>query len=469
MVVSEKDITKLFGLAQKLVKTHQNVFKQRAIQKEMETTSLMKLVDDQFNMFKEDIKQVSILQTKIQKTNDEHIHEILSTRYGLDCKRIHTRIQHFMDNYNKSIQQANAILIDNWMKDRKNRPKNALAPKGDLENKLFYGRSLDNGKRVAIRPNNQFQLYMHGYWMFDDYRVPTHVELFETPLLYTEATFEQLNATTCSKEESITDIEHVLLGTDCDDEDKQPHVKRQKTKEHDTTFILPKTNHVEQNEQNNILDDGANLNKKEEQTEDTIVHITKEITEENTSKEITKDTSKEQQHNKAELCCDVFTETQNPHASTALQKTYVSNVSSPLHKKQKINALTDVSKPIACHIEQRVLSIYDKIHTYIDYVESLDIDDNMFAQYPKLLECPLYWNPDAKITIKNINRIQKNKWFYEKMQNQVKTLHECILYIATHAEHDMKVGTKTTYTAFMWFKNMLGAERVNRSVRRLYW
>jgi len=59
--------------------------------------------------------------------------------------------------------------------------------------------------------------------------------------------------------------------------------------------------------------------------------------------------------------------------------------------------------------------------------------------------------------------------FYHDMQQAQFTLDECIKWIILFAVDDMKVGKKTKYTAFMWFKNMLGASHQNSRTRRLFW
>ena len=116
--------------------------------------------------------------------------------------------------------------------------------------------------------------------------------------------------------------------------------------------------------------------------------------------------------------------------------------------------------------------LFTKIRKYIQNIETLqkeDIENPLFKKYPKLLEYPVVWKPDAMVRVENFSQVRKNYLFYHDMQHASFTLEECIKWIILYAKDDMKVGSKTTYTSFMWFKNMLGAERVNTRTRRLFW
>jgi hypothetical protein len=117
----------------------------------------------------------------------------------------------------------------------------------------------------------------------------------------------------------------------------------------------------------------------------------------------------------------------------------------------------------------KVIQPYSTVADYLKDHPEDSVKYSEFVKFPKLLEHPVTWNPGAKVRIENYKNVRKNYRFYFEMGKAEFTLDECIKYIVLFAEKDLKVGTKTKYTQYMWFLNMLGAERVNKISRRLYW
>lgn len=117
----------------------------------------------------------------------------------------------------------------------------------------------------------------------------------------------------------------------------------------------------------------------------------------------------------------------------------------------------------------KVIQPYSTVADYLKDHPEDSVKYSEFVKFPKLLEHPVTWNPEAKVRIENYKKVRKNYLFYFEMGKAEFTLDECIKYIVLFAEKDLKVGTKTKYTQYMWFLNMLGAERVNKISRRLYW
>jgi hypothetical protein len=428
-------VSNILQIAAQEVQSHADIFKHKIVKQQLETTDMARSIKDQFSLFNQIYKNIMKLQKRIHTTTDTHIQESLTDRYTTDCQQIVNRIQKFIENYKNTVCSANDILINDWMKQRPHRPKQMLPPVADLCDNLFFGRTLQNGKRVAIRANNEMQLFIYGIWIFDSYALATEVDLFDSPIPYTEDTFQSLNVT---NNECVSDGSIEIEMTDTSDGDACERVrpsprKRLKTK-HDTEMHrLP------------ITIQPSDI------TDDTVTAM--------------------------EVDVPSIGHTINRPQACAVQ-------AEPLHQNHNVpidgptvvpatqthtETFTPNTSTQAYNSDKRVKRIYQQIRKYIEDIDSLPSDDKAFDTYPKLLECPIYWKPDAKVSITNFQNVKKNKWFYEHMKTQEFTLHQCIEHIARCAEHDMKVGNRTTYTSFMWFKNMLGAERVNKSSRRMYW
>ena len=93
---------------------------------------------------------------------------------------------------------------------------------------------------------------------------------------------------------------------------------------------------------------------------------------------------------------------------------------------------------------------------------------NPLKKFPRLLDHPISWQPNAIVRVENFWRVKKNYLFYNDMHHAHFNLDECVKWVIL-SKDELTVGTKTTYTSFMWFTNMLGAERVNTRTRRLFW
>lgn len=410
-------VSYLIGKATQTVDSLKNLFKQKVVKQQMRTKDIMKSIQEHLSCFQQEKKNIIKLKKRIDKTNDNYIQESLTERHTTDCNQLCMKIQQFIDNYNKTVCTAKDSIINEWMKQRKNRPKNVLPPVADIQNNLFFGRTLESKKRVAIRANEQMQLYMYGIWEIDEYGHGTEVDFIQPPIIYNESTFQKWNMNgmvhTFSNETEM--IETILNGEDCDSYTPSSS-KRMKLTHTPLDHTL-------------VEEDTQNLN-------DVIVDTT----------------FAECKFVPLEIPIPI--ETTNSIAQKSDGKSESIATSVPAHLYNS---------------EDTVLRIYDKIQKYIQNIESLSNDDKMFERYPRLLDCPVYWNPSAKVTIQNFQNVKKNRWFYEHLQKQNYNLHQCILHIARCSQYDMKVGTKTTYTSFMWFKNMLGAERVNKTMRRLLW
>ena len=124
-----------------------------------------------------------------------------------------------------------------------------------------------------------------------------------------------------------------------------------------------------------------------------------------------------------------------------------------------------------CKLDKAHKRVYNKIVDYIKNVERLqenDPDDDLFTKFPKLLVHPVGWKPDAIVRVENCERVRSNYLVYSDIRYAHFSLDEYVKWIVLRSEEDLQVGNQK-YTPFMWFKNMLGAERVNTRTRRVFW
>ena len=137
------------------------------------------------------------LQKRIHTTTDTHIQESLTDRYTTDCQQIVNRIQKFIENYKNTVCSANDILINDWMKQRPTPPKTNVTLQLQIYVIIYFlVVHCKMANVVAIRANNEMQLFIYGIWIFDSYALADRSGIcLIHSIPYTEDTFQSLNVT----------------------------------------------------------------------------------------------------------------------------------------------------------------------------------------------------------------------------------------------------------------------------------
>lgn len=179
------DVKRSLNEATSFVKKYKNTFKSQNVRSHMNTTDAEHTVKLQLKRFQKEYDTIKKGNKRIEKTTDARVKGEYIRRQECDYRVLARKIQSWFEHYKKDVIYAIDIVINTHMLNRDKRPFRCRPPVCDSFSRYYFGRTVCEGKMLAIRANYEGSFLIQG-WLFYHPDTGADVELFKDFLPYTE-------------------------------------------------------------------------------------------------------------------------------------------------------------------------------------------------------------------------------------------------------------------------------------------
>jgi hypothetical protein len=173
--------------AKNYVKKHnKTTFRLTNVRENMNLTDAIDNATRQLKTFEKEYREIQKTSTRIDKATDDKIKQVYIFRQERAYELLTTKVRSWFCNYQKDVIHAVDIIINNNMCNRSQRPYQCKPPVYDDHNRYYFGRTVCQGKTLAIRADCDGKFFIHG-WLHYDSNTGANVELFDVPIEYIES------------------------------------------------------------------------------------------------------------------------------------------------------------------------------------------------------------------------------------------------------------------------------------------
>lgn len=151
----------------------------------MDTTDAQHNVKQQLKQFHKEYKNLQENGKRIENATSLAMQEDYIHRQECACRVLLRKIQSWFEHYKKDVMCAIDIVINAHMLNRSRRPFRCRPPVCDHDDRYYFGRTVEEGRVLAVRANYEGQFLIQGWLTYDTYN-GAHVELFSSFLPYNE-------------------------------------------------------------------------------------------------------------------------------------------------------------------------------------------------------------------------------------------------------------------------------------------
>jgi len=172
--------------AKDYVKKHKGTFTLASVRAKMNLTDAQHNTNQQLKTFEKEYRTIQKTAKRIEKATDAKIKQEYIFRQERAHELLTADVRRWFHHYQQDVIHAVDILINQNMLNRRNRPHRCKPPVCDDRNRYYFGRTVCQGKTLAIRADCEGKLLIQG-WLHYDSDTGADVELFTNPMEYTES------------------------------------------------------------------------------------------------------------------------------------------------------------------------------------------------------------------------------------------------------------------------------------------
>ena len=193
MSAHTKDANGMLDDIEKYMLQHKKVFRSAHVCADIQTSDICARAKNKVKEFRKEYNDLKKEAKRIDTEDIEDIRQQYIMRYERRKQILSSRITQWMNNHERDVNDVYDIIINTNMLNKKRRPPKVCAPVYDSYERLYFGRKLANGHRIAVRENIEGYAMIHG-WLYYSPDAGADIECFNEPLDYTEEIVESLNS-----------------------------------------------------------------------------------------------------------------------------------------------------------------------------------------------------------------------------------------------------------------------------------